>query len=90
MPRVLHEVPCEALEQHKCVSNVTDLQGMRLRRWLDGSSLIFAENVQGVRFDPPNHIVNKKGCTHGNYRRPISLGVNALDVTFGDGRDYMA
>jgi len=59
-------------------------------RWLDGSSLIFADNVKGLKLDPPNRVVNNAGCTHGNYWRPISLGKNATDVTFTEGRDYMS
>ena len=59
-------------------------------RWLDGSSLIFADNVKGLKLDPPNRIVNNAGCTHGNHWRPISLGKNATDVTFTEGRDYMS
>lgn len=60
------------------------------RRWLDGSSLIYADNVHGLRLDPPNQIMNTANCTHVNYRRPIILGTNATDVTFADGRNYMA
>lgn len=54
-------------------------------RWLDGSSLIYAENVMGLVFDPPNRVTNQAGCTHGDYARPITLGKNVANVKFGGG-----
>jgi hypothetical protein len=59
-------------------------------RWLDGTSIIYADNVQGISFDPPNQIINMAGCMNGNYLRPLSLGVNVTDVSFAGGRTYMS
>jgi hypothetical protein len=50
------------------------------RRWVTPGALIFAENVQNVSFSPANTVINDAGCTYGDYDRPISLGVNAVDI----------